>query len=212
LPLLALSLICPLRSIAPTAQRRIAFYKVLKAVWLPGLGLAMSSIGFGIITTFVTLLFAARSWSNASLAFTAFGAAFIAARLVFGHLPDRLGGAKVALVCVLIEALGQVLIWRATEANLALAGAALTGFGYSLAFPGFGVEAVRRAPAQSRGAAMGAYVAFLDIALAIAAPAAGAIATTWGVSAVYLAGGIVVAAASLVAVLLLGNRRAPTLP
>jgi len=205
LPLVALAVLASQRAIAPTAQRRVAFYKVLQAVWLPGLGLAMSSIGFGVITTFASLLFAARGWGNASLAFTAFGFAFIAARLFFGHLPDRIGGAKVALICVLIEAAGQMLIWGAVTPGSALAGAALTGFGYSLAFPGFGVEAVRRAPAQSRGAAMGAYVAFLDIALAIAAPAAGAIATSWTIGTVYLVSAVIVATSALVALRLSGR-------
>ena len=37
----------------------------------------------------------------------------------FGHLPDRIGGAKVALVCVLIEAAGQALIWLAPWPALA---------------------------------------------------------------------------------------------
>jgi hypothetical protein len=37
----------------------------------------------------------------------------MAGRLIFGHLPDRIGGTKVALVCVLIEAAGQALIWLA---------------------------------------------------------------------------------------------------
>src|SRR5437870_5351043 len=44
-------------------------------------------------------------------------------------------------------------------------GAALTGFGYSLVYPGFGVKAVRRVPPQSRGLAMGAYTVFLDVGL-----------------------------------------------
>jgi len=206
IPLAALALIVAVRPVAPTAARRVPFYKVLGAVWVPGLGLALSSVGFGVITAFVALLFAAREWGNASLAFTAFGLAFIVARLLFGHLPDKLGGARVALVCVLVEAVGQLLIWGAGSAPMAYAGAALTGFGYSLAFPGFGVEAVRRAPPQSRGAAMGAYVAFLDISLGITGPAAGAMATAWGVGAVYLAGAVAVACSLAVAVRLLGGR------
>jgi MFS family permease len=160
-------------------------------------------VGFGVLTAFIALLFAAKGWGNAGLAFTAFGLAFIGARLVFGHLPDRLGGARVALACVVIEAVGQLLIWGADTAALAYLGAALTGFGYSLAFPGFGVEAVRRAPPQSRGVAMGAYVAFLDIALGITGPALGAVAGAWNVGTVYLAGAVAVGLSLLVAVGLL---------
>ncbi|MDR2325862.1 MAG: arabinose transporter [Acidovorax sp.] len=203
LPLLALLLVAAVRAVAPTATRRTPFYKVLGVVWGAGMGLALSSVGFGVITAFIALLFAAHDWGNASLAFTAFGLAFIAARIFFGHLPDKLGGARVALVCVLVEALGQLLIWGAHTPITAYVGAALTGFGYSLAFPGFGVEAVRRAPPQSRGVAMGAYVAFLDISLGITGPALGAVAGAWGVEAVYLVGAIAVVSSVLVAVRLL---------
>jgi len=80
---------------------------------MPGIGLALSGVGFGAITTFIVLLFAQHGWQPAWLAFTALSVAFIAGRLMFGHLPDKLGGAKVALVCVFIEATGQSLIWLA---------------------------------------------------------------------------------------------------
>lgn len=203
--LLALALVAGLGAAAPPAMRRTPFYQVLGAVWVPGMGLALSSVGFGVITAFIALLFAAREWGNASLAFTCFGLAFIGARLLFGHLPDQLGGARIALVCVVIEAMGQLLIWGADSAPLAYLGAALTGFGYSLAFPGFGVEAVRRAPPQSRGAAMGAYVAFMDISLGITGPAAGAIAGAWSVESVYLMGALAVGLSLLVAVRLLAS-------
>jgi len=53
---------------------------------------------------------------------------------------------------------------------------------------------------------MGAYVAFLDISLGITGPAAGAVATAWGVGAVYLAGAVAVACSLAVAVRLLGGR------
>lgn len=210
LPLPALALTSVMRPVAPTATRRTPFYKVLGAVWGPGLGLALCSVGFGLITAFIALLFAARNWDDASLAFTAFGLAFIGARIFFGHLPDKVGGAQVALVSVVIEALGQLLIWGADTASVAYAGAALTGFGYSLAFPGFGVEAVRRAPPQTRSLAMGAYVAFLDIALGITSPLAGALASAQGIASVYLAGAITVALSVIVALKLLVSRPSPT--
>ena len=203
LALLALAAVSGVRAVAPTATRRTPFYKVLGAVWEPGLGLALSSVGFGLVTAFIALLFAARDWGDSSLAFTAFGVAFIGARLGFGHLPDRIGGARVALVSVAIEAVGQLLIWGADTAPAAYLGAALTGFGYSLAFPAFGVEAVRRAPPQTRSLAMGAYVAFLDIALGITSPAAGAWAGAWGIGSVYLAGAVAVGLSLVVALRLL---------
>ncbi|OPA85657.1 arabinose transporter [Pseudomonas fluorescens] len=208
LPVLAFGMVAGAKGVAPTSQRRTSFYKVLGAVWLPGLGLAFSSIGFGVITAFIALLFASKDWGNASFAFTAFGVAFIGARIFFGHLPDKLGGAGVALVCVLIEAAGQLLIWGAGSPMMAYLGAALTGFGYSLAFPGFGVEAIKRAPPQTRGLAMGAYVAFLDIALGISSPLAGALAGAAGVASVYLAGAVAVACSVVVAWALLAKQPA----
>jgi MFS family permease len=67
---------------------------------------------------------------------------------------------------------------------LALAGAALTGFGYSLVYPGLRVEAIRRVAPQNRGLAMGAYTAFLDVALGFGIPALGLLAS-WQASAPY---------------------------
>ncbi|ALM82386.1 arabinose transporter [Bordetella sp. N] len=203
IPLLALTVIGTVKGVAPTSNRRTPFYKVLSAVWQPGVGLALSSVGFGVITAFISLLFAARDWGNASLAFTVFGIAFIGARIFFGHLPDKVGGARVALVCVVIEAAGQLLIWGADSATMAYLGAALTGFGYSLVFPGFGVEAARRAPPQTRSLAMGAYVAFLDISLGVTSPLAGALAGAYGVASVYLAAAAMVGLSFFVALSLL---------
>jgi predicted MFS family arabinose efflux permease len=126
--------------------------------------------------------------------------AFIFGRLVFGHLPDKLGGAKVALVCILVEAIGQAFIWLAPGATMAFIGVILTGFGYSLVYPGFGVEALRRAPPQSRGLAMGAYTSFLDVSLGFASPALGLVATRAGLNAVFLVSTLLVLSAAGVAV------------
>ena len=203
IPLATLLLVVPRRAVAPTPRVRPSFTEVVGVVWLPGFGLALSSVGFGAITTFIVLLFAQHGWGQAWLALTAVSTAFVLGRVVFGHLPDRIGGAKVALVCILIEAAGQALIWLAPWSALVLFGATLTGFGYSLVYPGFGVEAVRRTPPESRGLATGAYTAFLDLALGLANPALGLVASWVGLGAVFLVSALVVLCAAAIAVRLL---------
>ena len=187
IPLATLPLVASFRAVASTRSALAAFADVAGAVWVPGLGLALSGVGFGAIVTFIALLFAQRGWSPAWLPFTSLSIAFMLGRIFFGHLPDRIGGAKVALVCVLIEAAGQAMIWLAPSSTLALAGVTLTGLGYSLVYPAFGVEAVRRAPPQSHGLAMGVYTAFLDLSLGLASPALGLIASVAGINTVFFA-------------------------
>jgi len=80
-----------------------------------------------------------------------------------------------------------VLIWQAPYEAWELVGATLTGAGFSLIVPSFGVEVVRRVPASSRGSAFGAFIAFWDLTMGLAAPlAAVAVSTTY--STVFLVG------------------------
>ncbi|MGL3106591.1 arabinose transporter [Bradyrhizobium sp. BR 1432] len=205
-PLLTLLLVVRLPAVPPLHhQAHTSFAEVFGAVWLPGLGSALGSVGFGAVTTFAALLFANRGWANGWLAYSAYAIAFILARVFFSHVADVLGGAKVALVCAGIEAAGQALIWLAVRPEMALAGAALTGFGFSLVYPGFGVEAVRSVPMQSRGLAMGAYTAFLDLAQGLASPALGLIATGARLNVVFLVSAVTVLCAALVALWLMAH-------
>ena len=71
------------------------------------------------------------------------------------------------------------------------AGLAPMGFGHSLVFPAFGVEAVRRPPPESRGVPVGAYAACLDIALGVSGPVPGIVAGSTGLSAVFLVSALV---------------------
>jgi len=144
----------------------------------------------------------ARGWAPWP-AFTAFASAFILTRFLLGHVADRFGGARVALACALIEAAGLALISLAPWSALALTGAALTGIGYSLVYPGLGIEAVRTAPAQSRGLAMGAYTAFLDLALGFGTPALGLLANFAGLGAAFIGSMLAALGAAAIAAALL---------
>lgn len=198
LPLATMLLLIPLRAVPVTARLRPGLLKVMSSVWIPGVGSALSSLGFGAVTAFSALLFVARGWPAWS-AFTAFAMIFILARITLGHLADRLGGANVALACVLVEAAGLALMALAPHLALALTGAALTGFGYSLVYPGLGVEAIRRVPPQDRGLAMGAYTAFLDVALGFGTPALGLLANFAGLGGAFLVSAVAALCAAPIA-------------
>src|SRR6516165_2939644 len=207
MPLVTVLLVAPLSPVPSQCEARPPLKTVAAAVWLPGFGSALSSIGFGAIIAFGSLLAAQRGWTPVWLVFTAFAVSLVAARLLFGHVPDQLGGAKVALVCVLFEAAGLALIWLATDRTTAAAGAALAGFGYALVYPGLGVEVVRRAPSQSRGLAMGAYTVFLDVALGFGSPVLGLIASRFGFDTAFLASALIALGAATFSIRLLFTGR-----
>jgi MFS family permease len=196
--LAAVALALPVRP-APGAPR-LAFYRVVGLIWLPGMGLMLSALGFGAIAAFSTLRFAKEGWSHAALAMTAFGSAYVVARLLFGRLPDKLGGARVATASASVAVIGQLATWLATSATMAVVGAALTGLGFSLAFPSFGVEAIRRVPPQNRGAALGAYTACFDAAMGMGVPVLGLVVgaagyeAAFGIGALMALGSLVIAA------------------
>ncbi|KVK54042.1 arabinose transporter [Agrobacterium deltaense] len=200
IPFVTLAIVLPQASLTSHAPQKAPMVSVLGAIWLPGVGLAMSSLGFGAMMTFASLLFAERGWTPVWLGVSAFAVSFILARIFFGHITDKLGGARVALACLAIEAIGLAMIWLASTEVIAFAGAVLTGFGYSLVYPGFGVEAVQRAPAKAKGLAMGTYTAFLDLALGVSSPILGLLAGKAGTGRVFLVSSVVVAAASLIAI------------
>jgi predicted MFS family arabinose efflux permease len=204
-PVRTLLFVMPLHSVSARRGKPAEFLKVARAVWMPGVGSALSSLSYGAMLAFSSLLATERGWNPVWLPFTAFAFALVAARLLLGHVPDRLGGAKVALACVIIEAVGLGLLWLSPDSAVAALGGALTGFGYSLVYPALGVEAVRAAPPQSRGLAMGAYTVFLDVALGFGSPALGLIAGWAGLSAVFIATACFVATATVIAAKLVAS-------
>ena len=203
-PLLAAAIASRQTSYSSSAGQRLPFYKVVGQIWREGLGLMMQGVGLSGLTAFASLYFMAHGWQHAGLVMTAFGVGFILVRMLLGSLPDKVSGYRVALWSLVVEAIGQAMLGFAPNEVIALTGALVTGLGCALVFPALGVEALKRVLPSNRGSAMGAFVAFLDIAYGLAGPAAGLVAGQFGYAAVYALG---TACALLGAVLIITRRR-----
>jgi MFS family permease len=163
-----------------STEQRKSFLSVLKTVAPYGICLTLAALGFGTISTFITLYYAYLNWTNAVLCLSVFSAFFILGRLIFAGAIDNYGGLKTAIACMVLESVGLMVLWLANMPGIALIGAGITGLGFSLVFPALGVEAVKLVPGSNKGAALGAYGLFLDISLGLTGPLVGGVASHFG--------------------------------
>jgi len=76
IPMATMLLVAPLAPSPPRPGTRSHLLKVAHAVWIPGFGSALSSVGFGAMIAFSSLLSAERSWNPVWLLFSSFAAAW----------------------------------------------------------------------------------------------------------------------------------------
>lgn len=205
LPLLGLLMIFPVPAVLPQQPEKntIPFIRVFGSIWRQGAVVFSQGVGFAALGAFIFLYFAHKSWQYAGFGLTCFGVGFVLVRLVFGSLPDKLGGMQVALASLVVAAVGQLLLWLAPSAGVALGGAFFTGIGCSLIYPAMGVEVIRKVKPEERGTAVGGFAIFQDVAYGSTAPIAGLFADQFGYSVVFFLGfsaalfGLLIAASTL---------------
>lgn len=117
-------------SVPVVRGERLPFWAVFGRIAPFGASLCLASIGYGTLTTFITLYYLNRGWTGAAYCLTVFGVCFILSRLVFISAINRFGGFTAAIACMLIETLGLTLLWLAPFTSVALIGARLTGLVY----------------------------------------------------------------------------------
>lgn len=164
---------------------RLPFRRVFMAVLPNGLAVACSSAGFGSLTAFVALYFDSLGWENAAYCLSAFGVAFIFARLTSPNVLSRFGGYRVVTVCMAVQTLGLLLVWLAPSPLVAILGSALTGLGVSWVYPGLAVETLARTPEANRNSALSTLSLFFDLAVGLAGPVMGLVVSGFGLAQVF---------------------------
>jgi MFS family permease len=120
----------------------------------------------------------------------------------------RHGGLPVAALFIGLEVAGLAMMAASASAHLAIAGAAVTGFGFAMVFPALGVLVIERVPPQSRGTALSTFALFIDVALCLTGPLAGALAQHSTYAAPFAAAMVSAALALAMVLLMLRFKRA----
>ncbi|WP_043238703.1 MFS transporter [Stutzerimonas azotifigens] len=167
--------------------KRLPFRQVLWRVLPVGMSLALGTMGYGTLSAFIALYYAARGWDGAAWCLTAYACTFIGTRLLFPNLINRVGGYPVALGCLAVECVGLLLLWLAETPTLALAGSALAGAGLSLLYPALGVGVIARVGANNGSAGLSVFAMFFDLALGLAGAVMGVLATWAGLRSTFFA-------------------------
>lgn len=198
LPLPAIAMLLTLTSERPPPAQPVHRRLVPKAVLGPGLSLALAASGYSAAFGFIALHLGARGVAGGATMIGVFAASYLAARLLAGHLPDRVGRRPMFLGCVATETAGLLLITLAHSRWAATAGTVLLGAGLSMLYPTLALQVLDRTRTEERGAALGAYTSFWDLGLAATGALSGLIALYGGYSAVFASAAALCVLASLV--------------
>jgi MFS family permease len=197
-PLVGLALISAVGTTSPGGQT-VARGLLLRPALLPGLALALGAAGYAGLAAFIVLHLDERGVGSGVVVLSCFSAVYAGTRLFIGHLPDRLGPRLVATCSGIGEAVGLIVIALAPNLPVAVLGSVVMGVGFSLLHPSLALMVMNRTDKARQGAAIGAYTSFWDLGLFVWGPVTGAIATGFGIPAVFLAGAVAAATASAVA-------------
>jgi MFS family permease len=184
----------------------------------PGAALALASLGYATVASFVVLHLEARGIGHGAVVFGAFATMVVVTRLIGGDLPDRVGPARVATAAALVEAIGLATMAVAQSLAVALGGALAMGAAFSLLYPSLSLIVVGRVAETRRGAALGTFTAFFDAGIGFGAPLAGIAAALTDYEGAFLfAAAIAVVSAATIAVAISpaaapSSRPAPDVP
>ena len=172
---------------------------------LPGAVLATSVWGLSGFNAFVPLYALDLGMDGSRIAFVIFSAVVLTIRLFGARLPDRFGARRTARTSLAVSAAGLVAMGLLQSTAGLLLGTVVFAVGQALAFPALMTLAVSATPPAERGAVVGTFTAFFDLAFGLGAVTLGAISEALGYPGLFVSAGVV-AMAGMIALIALGDR------
>ncbi len=160
----------------PTAPVRgvRSLAEVLRAVWVPGVAVAIAWCGEGLMLAFLIVHLGAagvpaEGAGGAASVFGVFAGSAIVARLLLARMPDRLGPLRAASISLVFLCAGLTTIALAPSFAVAAAGAVLMGIGFSPLYPSLTMLATRGLRSRNRALGLGMFSSFTSMGYAAGA-------------------------------------------
>lgn len=166
----------------PPVRRRL----VHPAGVLPGTILATSIWGLAGFNTLIPLYALQLGMSGSKTVFFSYSVIILLFRSLGARIPDRFGTRRVGRTALTFSAAGLVVMGLWTEPVGLFAGAAILAIGQALAFPTLMALALSAAPPRERGAVVGTFTAFFDLAFGLGALSTGWVAENAGYRGAFL--------------------------
>jgi MFS family permease len=186
----------------PAPDRRSSWHDFIPpGARLPGVMFSLGAYGYGTVSAVLVLYLQDSHLGGSRICLPVFAAAFLITRWAGSPMVDRFGGAAVAAVTLLVEAVGFGLLVAVPTRAGALTGAALAGAGVSLMFPSAVALALERGHEANAGASAGTIAAAWDVGILVAGIVSGIVAawvgyrSSFGIALAMILGGAVVSLA-----------------
>ncbi|MDP9021825.1 MAG: MFS transporter [Actinomycetota bacterium] len=160
---------------------------VHRAAVRPGAIILAGLIGQAGFQTFAALYAFQLGMDRSRLVFVVYAAVLLVVRSFLARLPDRFGLRRTARSALALS-VGSLLLLATVPTVVGLyAGTVVLALGHALIFPAVMSMAVASVPATERGALVGTFTAFVDLAFALGGTLLGAVASVVGFRGTWLA-------------------------
>ncbi|WP_216900000.1 MFS transporter [Nocardia alni] len=170
---------------------------------LPGLVFGLSAYGYGTVSALAVLYLRSFHGGGQAIVLALFAVAFLITRFAGSPLVDRVGGVRVAMWSLSVEALGLLVAGLLRSEPAVLVGAALAGAGLALMYPATVAVTLRRTGPLRPGAAVGAVTSCWDLGILAAGPIGGVLAVSAGYATAFVVAAVLELVAVVVAVIAL---------
>jgi predicted MFS family arabinose efflux permease len=150
-----------------------------RVFWL-AITTALIAFGYGAITSFSALFADDLGVAPRSLFLSVMAITTVLGRVSVGRTLDAIGPRRVLIPCLIVPAVGLLLLGFAQGRLTIVLAALVFGAGFGLMHPAFTSYVIEHVPARRRGAAFGAMLAAFDTGIGLGASVLGVVIHAYG--------------------------------